>query len=237
MAVGVGEEARHPTAISYEKKRGREAVLTGIVTLLLALHCRLTSGKALPMNKQSLLCQNIRHRCNKQVCHNIQCQVSRLNTTAENLFNLYLKCQKYPFDDKKQLDNVCKRNNTFPHFSGIHSCGNETLVALYKIFAFFNASLVNITRNQKDLSQNTTQDNLLLKHLRTTANETRGLLSNLACLLCSQYNVTHIDVTYGKSSGKENNFEKKQEGCQVLRWYSEVVSSAARTTGKCNKQA
>lgn len=109
----------------------------------------------------------------------------------------------------------------------------EILVALYKILIFFNASLGNITKDQEDLGP---QKELLI-HLKNTTSTTRGLISNLTCLLCSRYNVTRVDVIYGKSTETDGVLEKKLHGCQVLRKYRQVISRAADILGVVSSEA
>lgn len=105
-------------------------------------------------------------------------------------------------------------------------------MALYKISAFLNASLGNISNDQRTLTHNAS----LLELLNNTTTMTRGLMSNLSCLLCSEYKVSHVNVVYGKSTGKESGFLQKQYGCQVLRWYKDVIARAAQTLGPCSMQ-
>ncbi|XP_044304898.1 leukemia inhibitory factor [Varanus komodoensis] len=217
---------RHPGMQLIEK-----AVLAGVVSLLLAVHCRLVSGKALLRSRRSSMCQNIRPCSNQtRVLHQIQCQVASLNASAQELFEVYLKHQGNPFTNKEELNVFCQPDRSFPSFDNRTSEEKEKLIALYKICAFFNASLGNITKDQRELG-NDKED--LLKLLRNTTNTTRGLLANLTCLLCAKYKVSHVDVTYGHSSGT-NNFAKKQQGCQVLRKYAEVIPLVALGLGKCN---
>lgn len=143
-----------------------------------------------------------------------------------------LKCQRTPFDDKQKLDKLCPTNHSFPAFPDNQTVTKEVLVALYKIAAFLNASLGNISRDQAVLTESAS----LLERLNNTTSVTRGLMNNLSCLLCSVYKVPHVDAVYGKSTDQESNFLKKQYGCQVLRWYKEVISRVAHTLGPCARQ-
>lgn len=137
--------------------------------------------------------------------------------------------QGRPFNDIQRLDDFCPLNDTFPSINQTDN-KKEILVALYKIFAFFNASLGNITKDQTIYNPSITE---LLQSLNNTSNKVRGLLFNLTCLLCSaEYNVSHVDVTYGKSSNWKEKMKNKREGCQVLRWYKEVISEAASILNK-----
>lgn len=134
-----------------------------------------------------------------------------------------LERQGPPFDDEQKLNNICPVNASFPSIN--QTCSKkEILVALYKIFVFFNASLGNITRYQMVLNPNKIK---LLQNLNHTSDAVRGLLYNLTSLLCSEYNISHVDVTYGDSFHWKDDFQKKQQGCQVLRWYKRVVAEAA----------
>ncbi|KAL8180501.1 UNVERIFIED_CONTAM: hypothetical protein K2H54_026068 [Gekko kuhli] len=188
------------------------------------------SGKPLLMKKRSLMCHNS-SQCNHHVFGQIRNQVAELNRLAPALLDVYLEHQEPPFTDKKKLNDTCPLNATFPSIN--QTCKKkEILVALYKIFVFFNASLGNITRDQMDLHPSVIQ---LLQKLNNTSDAVRGLLSNLTCLLCSEYNVSHVDVTYGDSSDQEGNYQKKKQGCQVLRWYKGVVLEAASILNKCHK--
>uniref|UniRef100_A0A8D0HU69 Leukemia inhibitory factor n=1 Tax=Sphenodon punctatus TaxID=8508 RepID=A0A8D0HU69_SPHPU len=177
------------------KVRETEAQISGVVPLLLALYYRCVSGKPLPVNSPSPLCNNI-HSCkHHHVYKQVLSQVARLNMTAQDLFNTYLTCQGAPFST--HLDDICNPNDTyFPAFAvNRTSTEKEIMVALYKVFAFLNASLGNITRDQHKL--NPKAENLRNQLINTTKT-TRGLISNLTCLLCStKYNVSQVDVTYG----------------------------------------
>ncbi|XP_053862030.1 leukemia inhibitory factor [Malaclemys terrapin pileata] len=196
----------------------------GVVPLLLMIHCRLVVGKALPVNTPSPMCENT-HVCKPNVAEQTRKLVVLLNATAQDLFSIYLDCQGDPFSS--HLDELCNANGTnFPDFDvNRTSHKKEIMVALYKVFAFLNASLGNITRDQEELNPTAKE---LLERLHNTTKTTRGLISNLTCLLCTNYKVSQVDVTYGKSSKGMTVFKKKQQGCQVLRRYVQVVSQAAQ---------
>uniref|UniRef100_A0A8C8RFJ4 Leukemia inhibitory factor n=1 Tax=Pelusios castaneus TaxID=367368 RepID=A0A8C8RFJ4_9SAUR len=199
-------------------------IFNRVVPLLLTLHCTLVAGKALPVNTPSPMCENV-HLCKHNVVEQTRRLVAVLNATAQDLFSVYLNCQGDPFSS--HVDELCNASGSY--FPAFHvnrtSQKKEIMVALYQVFAFLNASLGNITRDQEDLNP-TAKD--LLERLHNTTKTTRGLMSNLTCLLCTKYNVHQVDVTYGKDSKHMNTFQKKQQGCQVLRRYVQVVSQAAQ---------
>ncbi|XP_048369798.1 leukemia inhibitory factor [Sphaerodactylus townsendi] len=201
----------------------------GIIPLLLVLHCKLMSGKPLPMQKGNLMCNNS-SQCNHHVFSQVRHQVADLNRRAPGLLNLYVEKQGHAFNPKK-LNHVCPLNATFPSINQTND-EKEILIALYKIFVFFQTSLGNISIDQEVINSDATQ---LLQNLNQTSEAVRGLLSNLTCLLCSVYNVTHVDVTYGSSSSWKHMFQSKKQGCQVLRWYKGVISEAASILKKLHK--
>lgn len=136
-----------------------------------------------------------------------------------------LKCQGEPFSS--EADKLCNPAGIFfPAFRvNRTSERKEVMVAMYKLFAFLNASLGNITRDQEELNPMAKE---LLERLHNTTKTTRGLISNLTCLLCKNYNIFQVDVRYGDSSKGKSAFKKKQQGCQVLRKYVQVIGQAAR---------
>ncbi|XP_067406411.1 leukemia inhibitory factor [Emydura macquarii macquarii] len=196
----------------------------GVVPLLLLLHSALVAGKALPVDTPSPMCENV-HLCKHSVVEQTRKLVVLLNATAQDLFSIYLDRQGDPFSS--HVDELCNANTSY--FPAFHvnrtSQKKEIMVALYRVFAFLNASLGNITRDQEELNPTARE---LLERLHNTTKTTRGLISNLTCLLCTKYNVSQVDVTYGKSSKGMNVFKKKQQGCQVLRSYVQVISQAAQ---------
>ncbi|XP_009460994.1 PREDICTED: leukemia inhibitory factor [Nipponia nippon] len=163
--------------------------------------------------------------CRSNVQEQTRRQVALLNATAQDLFSLYLKCQGEPFSS--ETDKLCNPSGVFfPAFRvNRTSERKEVMVAMYKLFAFLNASLGNITRDQEELNPTAKE---LLDRLHNTTKTTRGLISNLTCLLCKNYNVFQVDVSYGESSKGKSAFKKKQQGCQVLRKYVQVIAQAAR---------
>lgn len=144
---------------------------------------------------------------------------------GDALLSSQLKCQGEPFSS--ETDKLCNPNGiVFPAFRvNRTSERKEVMVAMYKLFAFLNASLGNITRDQEELNPTAKE---LLDRLHNTTKTTRGLISNLTCLLCKNYNIFHVDVSYGESSKDKSSFKKKQQGCQVLRKYVQVIAQAAR---------
>uniref|UniRef100_A0A6J0SDM3 Leukemia inhibitory factor n=1 Tax=Pogona vitticeps TaxID=103695 RepID=A0A6J0SDM3_9SAUR len=201
----------------------------GVLPLLLATFFGLLSARAFPLTEEESMCRNV-SRCKAKVLAQIHCQIAQLNMSAHGLFTTYLDRQGEPFTNHP--DKFCKADKTFPAFDRTDS--ERNLLSLYKIFAFFNASLGNITRDQENLSTDDKEKEDLLRRLRNTTNMSRGLLANLTCLLCSRYKVHHVHVTYGNSSSSDI-FQKKQYGCQVLKRYTEVISDAAYTMGKCSR--
>ncbi|XP_039188619.1 leukemia inhibitory factor [Crotalus tigris] len=203
-------------------------LFAGIISMLLIAHCRFSSGRPLHPNRNNSMCHDVRP-CKHPVFDQVRCLVSRLNTSAPELFESYLRSQGPPFSEKKELDDFCEPDHAFSPFDS--SLGDkERVINLYKIFVFFNASLDNITKDQESFDGESRED--LLRRLRNTTNNTGGLLSNLTCLLCSKYKVNHVDVTYGNHSSTDS-FGKKQKGCQILRKYTKVISHAAQALGHC----
>ncbi|XP_062446397.1 leukemia inhibitory factor [Rhea pennata] len=188
---------------------------------LLLLHRRLVAGRALLVNGAGCPISSL---CRSNVHEQTRKQVALLNATAQDLFSLYLKCQGEPFSS--ETDKLCNPNGIdFPPFHVNRTSEKEVMVAMYKLFAFLNASLGNITRDQEELNPTAKE---LLDRLHNTTKTTRGLISNLTCLLCKNYNIFQVDVNYGQSSKSKSAFRKKQQGCQVLRKYVQVISQAAR---------
>uniref|UniRef100_A0A8D0KHJ8 Leukemia inhibitory factor n=1 Tax=Salvator merianae TaxID=96440 RepID=A0A8D0KHJ8_SALMN len=200
-----------------------KAIISGVAPLMLSTLCWLVTGRPLAGSKCNLTCQKTSFR-------QIQCQVAELNATAQGLFDSYVRHQGSPFS-KDRLDALCNCTEKFPSFVNETSDTKEKLIALYKIFAFFNASLGNITKDTENHPGNKED---LLKRLRDTTATSQGLLSNLRCLLCTQYNVSHVNVTY--DTVKKGDFEKKKQGCTVLRKYTTVISRAALAMGRCQQQ-
>ncbi|XP_061866281.1 leukemia inhibitory factor [Colius striatus] len=163
--------------------------------------------------------------CRHNVLVQTQKQLNQLNSTAQDLFSLYLKCQGEPFSS--EANRLCNPSSIFfPAFRvNQTSDRKEVTVAMYKLFAFLNASLGNITRDQEELNPTAKE---LLDRLHNTTKTTRGLISNLTCLLCKNYNIFQVDVSYGESSKGKSAFKKKQQGCQVLRKYVQVIAQAAQ---------
>ncbi|NWI53708.1 LIF factor, partial [Calyptomena viridis] len=197
---------------------------TGIVPFmaLLLLQRRPVASRALLVTGSScpghgLCCSNVQ----EQTCR----QVALLNATAQDLFSLYLKCQGEPFNSES--DKLCNPTSIFfPAFRiNRTSKRKEVMVAMYKLFAFLNASLGNITHDQEELNPTAKE---LLNRLHNTTKTTWGLISNLTCLLCKNYNIFQVDIRYGESSKGKSAFKKKQQGCQVLRKYMQVIGQAAR---------
>ncbi|XP_070618440.1 leukemia inhibitory factor [Erythrolamprus reginae] len=203
--------------------------LAGVTSVLLIAHCRVSFARPLHESSNDSMCQDVRP-CKHPVFDQVRCLVSRMNMSAPLLFETYIQSQGYPFTERKRLDEFCEPDPEFPPFVSSLS-DKERVINLYKIFVFFNASLDNITKDQRSFESTESKEDLL-RRLRNTTNNTAGLLSNLTCLLCSKYNVTHVDVTYGNHSSTEV-FEKKQKGCQTLRKYAKVISHAAKALGHC----
>nr|XP_006136764.1 leukemia inhibitory factor [Pelodiscus sinensis] len=108
---------------------------------------------------------------------------------------MQLKMKSLPAGDpfSSHADQLCKAEGIF--FPAFHanrtSPRKDVLVALYQVVVFLNASLGNITRDQKELNPEA-QD--LLERLHNTTKTARGLFSNLTCLLCTKYRVDQVDV-------------------------------------------
>ncbi|RMC06060.1 hypothetical protein DUI87_17605 [Hirundo rustica rustica] len=189
---------------------------------LLLLQRRPVAGRALLVTGSGCPSHSL---CRSNVQEQTRRQVAVLNATAQELFSLYLKCQGEPFSSES--DKLCNPAGIFfPAFRvNRTSERKEVMVAMYKLFAFLNASLGNITRDQEELNPMAKE---LLERLHNTTKTTRGLISNLTCLLCKNYNIFQVDVRYGDSSKGKSAFKKKQQGCQVLRKYVQVIGQAAR---------
>lgn len=234
------------------------SLLTGVMPFvaLLLLQRRPVAGRTLPVTGSGCPGHGL---CLPNVQEQTRRQVVLLNTTAQDLFSLYvsgargwlgtlwgrwwkvdrgdsghegdarfssqLKCQGEPFSSES--DKLCNPSGIFfPAFRvNRTSERKEVMVAMYKLFAFLNASLGNITRDQEELNPTAKE---LLDQLHNTTKTTRGLISNLTCLLCKNYNIFQVDVSYGESSKGKGTFKKKQQGCQVLRKYVQVIAQAAR---------
>ncbi|NWS76057.1 LIF factor, partial [Crotophaga sulcirostris] len=197
---------------------------TGVVPFvaLLLLQRRPVAGRALLVTGSSCPTHSL---CRSNVQEQTRRQVALLNATAQDLFSLYLKCQGEPFSS--ETNKLCNTSSIFfpPFRVNRTSERKEVMVAMYKLFAFLNASLGNITRDQEELNPTAKE---LLDRLHNTTKTTRGLISNLTCLLCKNYNIFQVDVSYGESSKTKSSFKKKQQGCQVLRKYVQVIAQAAR---------
>nr|XP_033811901.1 leukemia inhibitory factor [Geotrypetes seraphini] len=192
----------------------------GAVHFLLLCHLRLVVSRALPVNPQIPICENLGW-CGNNTMQQLRSQLQILNNSAKSLYGTYV-------DSQGVREEICKPTGIdFPsfHMNGTH--GKPRMVELYKLFVYMNASLGNITRDQKDL--NPTDKNLLML-LRNTTTTIRGVISNLTCLLCEKYKVTDVDVVYGRSTKGSNTFDKKQHGCQVLRKYMRVIDKIAQVT-------
>ncbi|NXT57288.1 LIF factor, partial [Pluvianellus socialis] len=196
---------------------------TGVVPFvaLLLLQRRPVAGRALLVTGSGCPGHSL---CRSNVQEQTRRQVALLNATAQDLFSLYLKCQGEPFSS--ETDKLCNPSGVFfPAFRvNQTSERKEVMVAMYKLFAFLNASLGNITRDQEELNPTAKE---LLDRLHNTTKTTRGLISNLTCLLCKNYNIFQVDVSYGESSKGKSAFKKKQQGCQVLRKYVQVIAQVA----------
>ncbi|NXL94089.1 LIF factor, partial [Alectura lathami] len=180
---------------------------------LLLLQRRPVAGRALLVNGPGCPANSL---CRDSVERQTSKQVALLNATAQDLFSLYLKCQGEPFSSES--DRLCNPGDiVFPAFRvNRTSEKKEVMVAMYKLFAFLNASLGNITRDQEELNPTAKE---LLDRLHNTTKTT---------LLCKHYNVFQVAVSYGESSKGKSAFKKKQQGCQVLRKYVQVIAQAAR---------
>ncbi|XP_042336114.1 leukemia inhibitory factor isoform X2 [Sceloporus undulatus] len=207
----------------------------GITFLFFTAHGGPVGARALFLRNDgddASMCDGVRP-CRQNVFDQIQCQVAQLNMSAQKLFKTYLERQGPPFTENPDV--FCAADRSFPPFVDEASEKKEMLLSLYKIFAFFNASLGNITKDQENLGDDKDEKAALMKHLRNATKVARGLLANLTCLLCSEYKVRHVDVVYGDNSGTDI-FQKKKRGCQVLRSYAKVIAHAAAALGHCRKK-
>ncbi|XP_030074082.1 leukemia inhibitory factor [Microcaecilia unicolor] len=207
--------------VTYQNKLlTMKFLVPGAVHFLLLCHLRLVVSRALPVNPQIPICENLGW-CGNHIMEQLRHQLNILNSTAKSLYETYK--YKQQFDDE-----LCRPTDIdFPsfHMNGTH--GKERMVELYKVFIYMNASLGNITRDQNDLNPEAKD---LLTLLRNTTAIIRGVISNLTCLLCEKYKVTDVDVVYGRSTKGSNIFNKKKQGCEVLRKYMRVIDKIAQVT-------
>lgn len=61
----------------------------GIISMLLIAHCRFSSGRPLHPNRNNSMCHDVRP-CKHPVFDQVRCLVSRLNTSAPELFESYV---------------------------------------------------------------------------------------------------------------------------------------------------
>ncbi|XP_054075772.1 leukemia inhibitory factor [Rissa tridactyla] len=160
----------------------------------------------------------------------IQALVRHMAEDAQELFTFYEENQRLA------INNLCHTNHP-PEWLRGPVAGSGGLRGLRGTMARMSQALQDIIQHQRDLNPPgaeilrrlaSTHLKELLDRLHNTTKTTRGLISNLTCLLCKNYNIFQVDVSYGESSKGKSTFKKKQQGCQVLRKYVQVIAQAAR---------
>ncbi|KAM9622448.1 leukemia inhibitory factor-like [Trichechus inunguis] len=125
----------------------------------------------------------------------------------------------------KYVDRLC--GDDFMSFPPFHANGAEKdkLMELYHVMAYFYLFLDDVMKCQKTLNPN---DQKLHSKLDSTVDTVRGLLSNVLCRLCDNYNVRLTDVINGLNTSEEDVFQKKRLGCQLLFKYKQVIAELAQ---------
>ncbi|KAG8455624.1 hypothetical protein GDO86_001723 [Hymenochirus boettgeri] len=184
---------------------------------------------AMPLHFDENICSNTSD-CNDNTTQ-IGCQIhyklKELASEARHLFDLYVEGQGF---NRLKVDQICDIVNVhFPKFDVNNTSEKEKMVELFQIFSYLNASVGNITKDQKELNP---KKEKMLRELNKTLYGIKGILSNLSCFLCKRYHVTHVNVHYGTPSA-HNKLDQKLKGCKVLKKYKHFIMEAAKTELPC----
>ncbi|XP_023415104.1 leukemia inhibitory factor-like [Loxodonta africana] len=197
--------------------------LPGILSLLLVLHWEYGAGNPLPNTPDKATCITD-HPCASNLMTQIKNQLEQLNSSANTLLVLYYTAQGEPFH--KEEGKLCGGQN-LTNFPPFHTNGTEKdkLVEIYQIIAYFNTSLGSIIQDQKTLNP---EDRNLHSQLDSIVDTLEGLLSNVFCHLCNEYQVGQVDVYYSPYTSAKDIFKKKKLGCQLLGKYEQVIAELAQ---------
>ncbi|KAM9622450.1 leukemia inhibitory factor-like [Trichechus inunguis] len=161
--------------------------------------------------------------CSSNLMTQVKNQLEQLNSSANPLFVAYYTAQGEPFT--KYVDRLCRKDlMSFPPFHA-NSTEKDKLVELYRVMAYFHLSLHDVMKCQKTLNP---KDQNLHSKLNSTADTFRGVLSNVLCRLCDNYNVRLTDMINGLNTSEEDVFQKKRLGCQLLFKYKQVIAELAQ---------
>ncbi|KAM9622449.1 leukemia inhibitory factor-like [Trichechus inunguis] len=193
--------------------------LPAILSLLLVLHWELGAGSPTPDKATCIM----NRPCSSNLMTQVKNQLEQLNSSANPLFVAYYTAQGEPFT--KYVDRLCRKDlMSFPPFHA-NSTEKDKLVELYRVMAYFHLSLHDVMKCQKTLNP---KDQNLHSKLNSTADTFRGLLSNVLCRLCDNYNVRLTDMINGLNTSEEDVFQKKRLGCQLLFKYKQVIAELAQ---------
>ncbi|MEE6516265.1 hypothetical protein FKM82_025560 [Ascaphus truei] len=177
----------------------------------------------MPANSAGSICRNLSFCDNNttNTLRQIHSQILMLNASAKVLYDTYILYQNF---DIYLHPNICDAHSLdFPKFNLSNASDKEEMVEMYKIFNYLTAALGNVTKDQMKLNP---KNEDLHRYLQNTTNIIKAIISNLTCTLCKRFQVTDVNVYYGKSS-PNSKFEKKKKGCQVLKKYKHFIAHAA----------
>ncbi|KAM9622459.1 leukemia inhibitory factor-like [Trichechus inunguis] len=192
----------------------------GILSLLLVLHWE-HGTRSPPPDK--VTCTTDRPYSSNFMTQ-IKNQLEQLNSSANDLLVLYYTAQGELFPS--EVDKLCGSHDltNFPLFHA-DSTEKDKLLELYRIIAYFNTLLGNIMEDQKTLNPN---DQNLHSKLSSTADTIWRLLSNVLYHLCNEYNVGHVDTSFGPNISGKDVFHKKKLSCHLLFKYKQVIDELAQ---------